>query len=154
MLKITDMYRWLVMAWILCGCGCMVSPVYAYDQNAQPASWGYKPVNMTIPANGPMSGNGGSFGRTYAPAFSQDVSPTFSFQSTSPYAAPSGGATSGIGVQSGPRKSSAWDAPEDEPIGVVSNPTPVGEPLVLLALALLYAGGYIAYSRKRKSSAV
>ena len=145
MQKITNIYRWLMMAWMLCSCGCMVSTAYAYNQNAQSASWGYKPVNTAIPAGGTTSGS-----RTYAPAFSQDVSPTFNFQSTSPYSAPAGGATSGIGMQSGPRRSSPWDPPEDDPIGVLPS-VPVGEPLVLLAMALLYAGGLYIYRRRTKA---
>jgi len=47
----------------------------------------------------------------------------------------------GISLQQRPRKTpSPWDEePDDDPIGVVPNPAPLGEPLILLALALLYA---------------
>lgn len=132
------LYIWLLMAWMLCGCGCMVSSAYAYDQNAQSASWGYKPVNTAIPTKGTLPDNG-RYSRTYSPVFDQDVSPTFNFQSTSPYSSPVGSASSGMTTQSGPRRASgfSWDDPEDDPIGVLPN-IPVGEPLVLLMMALLY----------------
>ncbi|MBO4453428.1 MAG: hypothetical protein J5761_00045 [Paludibacteraceae bacterium] len=39
---------------------------------------------------------------------------------------------------SGMRRSNVWDEPTDDPIGVVPEPVPVGEPLILLVLAMMY----------------
>ena len=46
---------------------------------------------------------------------------------------------------SGPRRG-PWDPPEDDPIGVLPDPQPVGEPLILL----LFAAFYIVYRKHKK----
>lgn len=130
----SNIFRCLLTACMLCGFSHMASAAYDYEQVAQPALW-----NKT-------------------PTLTGDMSPTYQFRSTSSYT-PIVGTTSytsnGSGPISEPRRSQRrgpWDPPEDDPIGVVPNQTPVGD--VPWVLILLLAGGYIAYSRKRKSSAV
>ena len=78
----------------------------------------------------------------YSSSFSNDNS-TFVPLADDPYASP--------GPRKGPRKSSPWDEDPEEggnEIGVVDDPTPIGEPLVLLLLAALY-GGYRLMKRKK-----
>ena len=119
-------YTWLMTVWILCGI-CHTASAAPYDRSAQSASWGYQPASTaTVPSS--------------ARVMDEYECPAFNFQSTSPYSAPVGSASSGIITQSAPRRSTgfSWDDPEDNPVGVLPNPAPVGEPLVLLVLALLY----------------
>ena len=120
------LYRWLFAIWILIGCE---TAAYAYTQAAPPAAW-----------------------RT-TPTLSTDIEPTYQFRSTSAYTP-----TASITVYTpgssapyyGPRRDpvNPWgsDPDDDEEIGQMK--TPVGEPLILLLMALLYAVG--RYFAKRK----
>ena len=81
------------------------------------------------------------------PTLSNDISTDYTFQSTSSY-------TSVLGSSYSPMASGSQllgdgpglpDIGGDNPIGTVDDPAPIGEPLVLLVLALLYA-----IYRKRK----
>ncbi len=76
--------------------------------------------------------------------------PSFQFRSTSPYTALVN-STSTVGAPayapSGPRRG-PWDPPEDNPIGVLPDPAPLGEPLILLLLATLF----ILFKKKRVTS--
>lgn len=54
---------------------------------------------------------------------------------------------SALHAPSGPRRG-PWDPPEDDPIGVLPDPQPVGEPLILLLLATLF----ILFKKKRVTS--
>ena len=112
------LYILLVALWLLSG--SQVTYAFTYGQASEPASWG----------------------RTAT--LSDDVRPSYSFRSTSSYT-PVVGSTSylsdGSGPISSPRRAKSWDPwdePEDDPIGVVPNPAPLGEPLILLLLALGY----------------
>lgn len=119
--------------WILCGI-CHTVSAAPYDRSAQSASWGYQPASTaTLPSS--------------ASVLDEYASPAFNFQSTSPYSAPIGSASSGLTTQRNARRSSSfdWDAPDDNPVGVLPNPAPIGEPLVLLILATLYV-----WVRKKK----
>ena len=105
------------MALLLC-CSTL-SYAFTYEQPTEPASWG----------------------RTAT--FSDDIQPSYNFRSTSSYT-PVVGTTSymsdGSGPISSPRRARMdWGSPSDDdnPVGTVSN-VPVGEPLVLLVLALVY----------------
>jgi hypothetical protein len=44
------------------------------------------------------------------------------------------------------RQGDPWGDPEDDPIAVLPDPAPIGEPIVLLLFVLLYA----AYKFRRK----
>ena len=121
--------RWLAV-WLLWSCA--VVSAYAYTSQATyPSAWDTKPT------------------------LSRDIDPSYHFRTTSSMA-PVVGETSYITTTytpiggSRPRKtetSGSWTSPDDEddPIGVVPGPTPVGEPLaVLLVLAL----GYVLRKRR------
>ena len=101
----------------------------SYAQVAQPAAW------------------------STTPTMSEDVNTSYSFKSTSSYS-PIVGSTGYTSERNaptrGPRKSEStpWESwglddpfgiPTDNPIGTVTDPTPVGEPLILLLMAVLYA---------------
>ena len=120
------------MVWLLC-LGCLMpSAAYAYDRTPASASWGYQPLNSTAST------------RPNKPAYklSGDVYPAYRFRSTSPIAnRQSPIANYQSPIITGPYKSSEWNwgNPEDEdPIGVVPDPAPIGEPCLLFLLALLY----------------
>lgn len=127
--------------WILCGI-CHTASAALYDRSAQSASWGYQPVSTaTLPSS--------------ARVMDEYEYPAFKFQSTSPYSAPVGSASSGMTTQNSPRRSTgfSWDDPEDNPVGVVPNPAPVGEPLILLAMASLYVALLILWRRRKSACA-
>lgn len=95
----------------------------AHAQVAQPAAW------------------------SKTPTMSEDVRPSYNFGSTSSYT-PIVGSTSylsdGSGPVSSPQRAKSWSPwdddkePEGNPGGVLDQ-TPVGEPLILLLMAAIYA---------------
>ncbi|MBO6074782.1 MAG: hypothetical protein J6P74_06590 [Paludibacteraceae bacterium] len=121
-------YKWLTMALLLC-CSTL-SYAFTYEQPTQPASW------------------------ERTTTFSDDVQPSYNFRSTSSYS-PIVGTTSymsdGSEPISSPRRArTSWGKPgdDDDPMGTIKN-TPIGEPLVLLLLAL----GYVICIRLRMRKA-
>jgi hypothetical protein len=131
-------YKWLI-AILLIASGLTETTAAVYTQTAQPASWG----------NNNMSAFGGTTTTTA-------TTPTFQFRSTYAYSMTVGTSvyTSTIyapeanySAGSGPRRAGYWNEdgewvegdPEGNPIGEVPDPAPLGEPLALLAFALLYA---------------
>lgn len=113
-------YKWLLAACLLWG--WITSSTWASSQAMQPAAW------------------------TTTPMMSEDVRPVYDFRSTSTVN-PIVGTTSytatpdfypGGTKGNRMRKSDPWGPPEDDPIGVLPDPAPIGEPLILLAMALLY----------------
>ena len=146
MINTNLLYRIVWMVWLLC-LGCLMpSGAYAYDRTPASASWGYQPLYSTASTR--------PSGHLYK--LSGDVYPAYRFRSTSPitnYQSPITNRQSPIAnrqspianyqspIITGPYKSSEWNwgDPEDEdPIGVVPDPAPVGEPWLLFLLALLY----------------
>lgn len=118
------LYILLVALWLLSSSHAAYA--FTYGQASQPASWDRKPT------------------------LSDEVNTAYNFRSTSSYT-PIVGTTSymsdGSGPVSAPRRAkSGWGAPDDDdnPVGAVSN-VPVGEPLILLLMAL----GYLLYVRSR-----
>ena len=111
--------------------GALTFSAYAYTQVEAPSAW-----RTTATLTGPQ--------------------PTYEFQSTSAYAptmhttvyAP--GASSPSYVPSnGPRRNSPWDDPEDDTeLGQMY--TPVGSPLVLLGMAMIYLVCKVFRRRKVK----
>lgn len=92
-------------------------------RQTMPASRGYTPACRSISA--------------YNPDFKEGVKASSYFQYTPADALLSDNSSDNGGIQRNLRR--GWGDPdEDDPIGVLPNPTPVGEPFVLLALALLY----------------
>ena len=122
MTKLFNKYTWLIAVWLI------LATATSYAQVAQPAAW------------------------STTPTMSEDVNTSFSFKSTSSYSPIVGstGYTSELNAPTrGPRKSEStpWESwglddpfgiPTDNPIGTVTDPTPVGEPIALLVMALLY----------------
>ena len=146
MINTNLLHRIVWMVWLLC-LGCLMpSAAYAYDRTPASASWGYQPLYSTAST------------RPNKPAYklSGDVYPAYRFRSTSPitnYQSQITNRQSQITnrqspianyqspIITGPYKSSEWNwgDPEDEdPIGVVPDPAPIGEPWLLFLLALLY----------------
>ena len=129
MTKQLNKYTWLLAVWILC------TTASSYAQVAQPAAW------------------------STTPTMSEDVNTSFTFKSTSSYT-PIVGSTSYTSELNSPtrrprkdRSSSLWGEPEDNPIGQVTNPTPVGEPLILLVMASLYVALLILWRRRKSACA-
>lgn len=125
--------KWVLAAWFML-LGCTASYGYTTYQTA-PAY-----TNVYHTAETPSY----QFRSTsvYSSSFSNDNS-TFVPLADDPYASP--------GPRKGPRKSSPWDEDPEKggnELGVVDDPTPIGEPLVLLLLAALY-GGYRLMKRKK-----
>ena len=132
MMQRHNILKWILAAWfMLLGCT---------------ASYGYTNY-QTAPA--------------YTNLYHTAVAPSYQFHTTSVYTSVVENPTfspvaadpySNSGPRKGMRKSSPWD--EDDPetgggneVGVVDDTVPVGEPFVLLLLALLY-GGYRLIKRK------
>ena len=92
-----------------------------------------------------MPGTGFTYERSVAPAFTEDVVPAYDFHSASSYATTAAELAGGMTYRA-PRRS-IWDDPDDDPMGVVPD-VPVGEPLVLAIMALLY--GAVLYLRRRR----
>ena len=152
-----DLYKWLTAAWLVLW-GCVVSPAFAYPQATQSASWGYaptysaKPIHTITPATSSVSAYNSSYSscisgrRSNSPVTARDMYPTYNFRSTSSYSSIVSNNPSFTPLAdtqgNGPRnviRRAGWDDPDDDdPIGVVPDPTPVGSPLILLALALAY----------------
>ena len=112
------LYILLIAFWLLSS--SRAAYAFGYEQASQPASWNTKTT------------------------FSDDIQPSCSFRSTSSYT-PIVGTTSYLSDGSGEvdapprniRRGLGVPDDDDNPIGTVPN-VPVGEPLVLLVLALLY----------------
>ena len=124
----------VLVAWLLLWGGLLV-PAQAYREATPPQSWQRSPV------------------------MSEDVRPTYEFRSTSSYTATTGrGSAAPISApySSSPRRSSPWDEPGDDngdPTGpgLGNVDTPVGEPLVLLLLAMVY-GLIMGWRRSHRRS--
>lgn len=135
-MKIEKMKRW-VIAMLLCGVCHTAAFAYGYAPNAQSKNWGYQPVYQSTATTSYVS-----------------AAPTYQFRSTSMYITSSGESESdnpllGSGRS---RRTSPWDwGEEDDPIGEVPDPLPVGDsPWCLM---LLLAAAYIAFRRLRQRKA-
>ncbi|MBO4361803.1 MAG: hypothetical protein J5823_03350 [Paludibacteraceae bacterium] len=133
-------YKWLMTACVLCGLCHTVGNAYAYDRNAQSASWGYQSSAFSVQQSAFSSPQS-------ATLLGEEAYPAYNFQSTSSYSSSVGNTSGGMTVQRSPRRSSPWDPPTDNPIGVVDNPEPIGEPWVLLLMAMAYIA--ILYCRRK-----
>ena len=127
--------RCVLMLWMVCGMCHTAAFAYGYAPNAQSKNWGYQPVYQSTATTSYVS-----------------AAPTYQFRTTSAYISTSGGSEpynpmSGPG---GPRRGLAWTTPglDDDPIGTVPDPAPVGDTPWLLMLLL--AAGYIAFRSIRR----
>ena len=122
--------RWVLAIVLLYGLCHTVAFAYGYNNNAQSNAWGYQPGYKT----------------------GTPSAPTYQFQSTSSYA-PSGRvrvyAPGAVSPSFSRRRNDGWGEPtdEDNPIGEIPDPTPVGD--VPWFFMLLLIGGYFAYARKK-----
>lgn len=123
-------HGWMLVAWLLLWGGLLV-PARAYTEASLPQTWQRTPV------------------------MSEDVRPAYEFRSTSSYMATGGrgsAAPAGATYSSKPRRANPWDDsgdPNGEGVGNVF--TPVGEPLVLLVLAIIY-GLIMGWRRSHRRS--
>ena len=155
-------YRFLLTVWILC-CSGMVSGASPYDGKVQQSSsWGYRPLYgaaqtqqygtalNTAPYNGTYKPLG-SVSNT--PVLSGNTTPAYRFRSTSLYSSAKDRQLAAV-EQPYMRynNTNPWgdegNPEEDDPIGVLPDYAPVGEPFVLLALAVLYIA-FILFRRLR-----
>ena len=128
MIRNNRIYIGIETIWLLM-LGGALSPVQAYQPAQQPSAWRTKPV------------------------MSNELYPDYRFQSTSTYTPVVGKTTYTTTETYNPfqasspgriRRSSPWDEePDDDdenndPLGQVKDPAPIGSPLVLLVLAMLY----------------
>jgi len=143
----------------------------AYAQSAQ---WGYQPTynssaspitvrlsNTTVShvgGSGGASAGAGSYGSSFSPGNSKGVNVNYSFRTTSVYIPTSSSSKTYTPIAdkeeettANKRKNSPWDAtPTGDPVGEKTQ-VPVGDPLVLLMMALLY--GLYRMIRKRPLNA-
>lgn len=118
---ILKLYKWILVLLILCG-SHQVSVAGTFGRVAQPADWGYKTV------------------------FSDDIRPSYAFHSTSSCNSVLGNTSTNSILSEGITSySDAWNPWGDEdpeptgnPVGTLDNPTPIGEPLILVVLAIMY----------------
>lgn len=141
MLQRRILYRWLLTAWLML-CGSLVSFAVTYDRVSQTSLWGYQPAYNT----GTVS---------TARVASLSAQPSYEFKSTSSYQSvvgssvflssdsysPVGNTRPGSIRRGG--TGNPWDdepGDDDDPIG--QKPTqPIGEPWILILIALLYIVG-------------
>lgn len=162
--KRLNLHKWILTAWLMLG-GSLLSSTMASPQVAQPTVSGYRPTRSASPvftvrqsdATVSSYGSGGGSAATFSTGSSNRTTstlavggnyPTFHFHSTSAIKPSGQSATftpladnSNENSSSGPIIRKGIDPDEDE-IGNI----PVGEPLILLVLAI----GYIAYKRRKQ----
>lgn len=126
--------KWLI-AILLCGLCHTAAFAYGYNQSAQSKNWGYQPVYQSASTT------------SYVAA-----APTYRFHSTSAYISASGASEPYCPMFSpgGPRRSIFDDEPgeEDDPGGVVPDPTPIGD--APWWLMFLLAAAYSAFRHFRQ----
>ncbi len=151
------------MLWMLCGASYTLSIASAYDRTSSSASWGYQPLHgsdMSVNSSvyrGTLTGGTTAAG-IYSPASVRSglfSKPTYQFSSTSAYLNSSNVGGRGLLMSGGGMMRSVSDEKPDpfgegeNPIGTVDDPTPVGEPLVLLFFAIAFLG--FRYYRRRNA---
>lgn len=120
-MTIERMKRW-VIAMLLCGLCHTAAFAFQYDRNSQIQAWGYQPV------------------------YTNPTVPTYEFYSTTP------GAKSIMESKSKSYVRKEWPATpgeEDDPSGVVPDPTPIGD--APWWMMFLLAAAYSAFRYRKKS---
>lgn len=135
-------YSLALAAWLILGCSLHVHA----QTTAQPTTWSstssYRMNNQSFSSYQQPQPSSRSYTpacrsiSAYDPNFGQGANLSTYFQSTTADDLLSPSSPHGNSRRSG----WGWSDPSDDdlPTGVVANPTPVGEPLILLAIALLY----------------
>lgn len=139
--------------------GCVVSSAFAISYTTPSESWGYRPTYsqpaqqvFTVQFSSATVKTCGSplVNASYAPVNGMVVgktsSPTYNFRSTSVYNPVTSNtrftpiADRSASIAHGRlHRTGSWGDPDDDddPIGQVPNPQPIGSPMILLAMALL-----------------
>lgn len=142
------------MLWMLCGVCHTQSVVSAATSTPQYASWGYRPLHSTA-ASAQTKVVGSGFGHASATTYQGIYStasaavvatsaPTYSFRSTSVYIPAARGVGQPVVLAEGAAYSPPFDpTDEDDPIGTVPDPAPLGDTPWLLLLLLV--AGYVLY---------
>ncbi len=131
-------YKWLFIVGVIMFTSHM-SLANTYKQSAQSASWGYQPLYASETAYN----------------LSTDIQPTYQFKSTSPYSSIIGSEedNSYLGIA---RRTSSWgwndEDPEDNPIGVLDDLTPIGDVLLPLLLCAIAFALYCSVRRRQKEN--
>ena len=113
MLRQEKIYRRLLWAWLMLW-GFLIPSAFAAFPTASPVAEPFTPYEFQSTSTVVSTvGN-----PTFAPAMSRPYS-------GSPY--------------SRPLKSGSWNPTDDNPVGNVDDPLPLGEPLILLVMGMLYA---------------
>lgn len=142
------------MLWMLCGVCHTQSVASAATYTPQYASsWGYRPLHSTATTQTKVVGSG--FGHASATTYQGIYStanaavaassvPAYTFRTTSLYITSSGasGSMYSAPTGSGPLRTSSW-TDEDNPIGEVPDPAPLGDAPWLLLLLLV--AGYVLF---------
>lgn len=146
--------RCVLMLWMLCGVCHTQSVVSAATSTPQYASWGYRPLHSTA-ASAQTKVVGSGFGHASATTYQGIYStasaavvatsaPTYSFRSTSVYIPAARGVGQPVVLAEGAAYSPPFDpTDEDDPIGTVPDPAPLGDTPWLLLLLLV--AGYVLY---------
>ena len=131
-------YKWLIALLLIIWAGA-TTPAWAYPQTQQSVSWTNVPNQPKQPALWSST-----------PKLSSGMQPNYQFKSTSAYTPVLGNSAYSSNVYeiesapiTRPRKAGYWNEDGEwvegnDPIGVVPDPAPVGEPFVLLVMAMLY----------------
>ena len=129
--KMKNRFVRYVLIVLLCGLCHTAAFAYGYDQNTQSKNWGYQPVYNSCSS-----------------------APTYRFYTTSPYINTiAESRANSLDLNNRPRRtsSSPWEwSDDDNPIGEVDDPVPVGD--TPWWLMLLLAAGYVAFRSRKKSS--
>ena len=128
--KMKNRFVRYVLIWLLCGLCHTAAFAYSSDPDAQQSkSWGYQPVYS-----------------------SSTTQPTYRFRSTSVYLHDTDKPEADAGrlpISGRPRRVGGGWNDEDNPIGEVPDPTPIGDtPWLFL---LLLSAGYLAFRYRKKN---
>lgn len=91
------------------------------------ASWGYTPASRNISVDNPSFGQGAQLSSYFRSTSADELLSDYQYDG-----------------QGRNKVRSGWGRPEEDPIGVI--PNPIGEPFILLLMALLY----VVWRRQRR----
>lgn len=131
-------YRWMIAAWLMTGCALPAFAQTGIFRTSGTAS------DAVATGTSDAFRSPATVQATFRSTSSMQMSGSHLVNSGASLSAP-GTPLSALHAPSGPRRG-PWDPPEDDPIGVLPDPQPVGEPLILL----LFAALYIAYRKHKK----
>ena len=122
--------------------------------------WGFSSANATLYRSS-YDTKGSVYQTAYTPATINNACPSYQFRTTSVYTtvvdnpsfSPIAADPYSNGSPRGHIRRGTLDDDDDDPdengIGIIDNPVPVGSPFILLLMALLYLCGRVVYKRLR-----